>query len=78
MKIQKWTSLSKNIKWRKLTIYKKEGELKMATQIAPTPILYGEEARKVLLEAKTEQSEKAKKNAKKLMNYFSRFVIKGE
>lgn len=53
-----------------------EGEITMATQIAPTPILYGEEARRVIREAKTMPSEKSKENGQKLLNYFKRFTNK--
>lgn len=49
---------------------------KMATQIAATPIIYGEEARNVMKEAKTVQSEKSKSNAKKLIDFFSKYVQK--
>jgi len=50
--------------------------LKMATQIAATPIIYGEEAKKIMREAKTTQSEKSKMNAKKLTDFFSKYMQK--
>ncbi|WP_154696563.1 hypothetical protein [Clostridium botulinum] len=52
---------------------KEEKKLKITTQIAATPTLYGEEAKKVIMEAKTIPSEKAKENGQKLLNYFKRF-----
>lgn len=48
----------------------------MLTQIAPTPILYGEEARQVIKEAKTIPSERSKENGQKLVNYFNKFYSK--
>ncbi|NFH40668.1 hypothetical protein [Clostridium sporogenes] len=68
--------LTKDDEWRKEKEWDKlylEEKLKMTTQIAATPILYGEEAKKVIMEAKTTPSEKAKENGKKLMNYFEKF-----
>lgn len=56
----------------------KRGGIIMATQIAATPILYGEEAKKIIQEAKTMPSEKAKENAHRILNYFSKFTKKGE
>jgi hypothetical protein len=49
----------------------------MATQLAPTPTVYGEEAKKILESARKSPSEKAKKNGQKLVDYFSRFEKKG-
>lgn len=53
---------------------KKGKKLKMMTQIAATPTLYGEEAKKVIMEANTTPSEKAKENGEKLINYFEKFI----
>lgn len=39
-------------------------------------IIYGQEAMKILREAKTMQSEKSKRNGKKLVKYFERFIRK--
>lgn len=50
----------------------------MATQIAATPILRGEQARKVLEEIKRVRSEQAKSNAKKLAEYFSKIEQKNQ
>lgn len=46
----------------------------MTTQIAATPTLYGEEARKVIEEIKIMPTEKPKRNAKKLLEYFEKFI----
>lgn len=46
----------------------------MPTQIEPTPIIYGEEASKIMREAETPPSEKSKENAKKFREYFSKFI----
>lgn len=48
----------------------------MPTQIAPTPIIYGEEAREIMREAKTPPSEKSIENAKKFREYFDEFMEK--
>jgi hypothetical protein len=56
---------------------KKRRGRKMATQLAPTPTVYGEEAKKILESARKSPSEKAKKNGQKLVDYFSRFEKKG-
>ncbi|HBJ2614377.1 TPA: hypothetical protein LA742_002869 [Clostridium botulinum] len=53
---------------------KKGKKLKMTTQIAATPTLYGEEARKVIEEIKIMPTEKPKRNAKKLLEYFEKFI----
>lgn len=63
------------VKHRKLKRRKQEG-LGMATQIAATPILRGEQAMKVLEEIKKVRSEQAKENAKKLAEYFSKIEQK--
>lgn len=47
-----------------------KGGIKMATQIAATPILYGKEAEKVLNESKTQRSSKAKENEIALLKLF--------
>jgi hypothetical protein len=50
----------------------KEDKRKMATQLAPTPTYYGEDAKKILASAKKKPSELSKKNGQKLVEYFSR------
>lgn len=76
MRIRKWTSSKVKIKGRK--VKKEQGGFFMATQIAATPILYGSEAKRVLSEVKVAPSSKAKENAKKLLEYFSKFTSEGE
>lgn len=49
---------------------KNKGGIRMATQIAATPVLYGKEALNVLMEAKTKPSTKSKENEKKLLKVF--------
>lgn len=46
----------------------------MATQIMATPILKGDEARKVLKESKRVASDKSKNGAKKLAEKFEKMV----
>lgn len=46
----------------------------MPTQIAVTPIVYGDEAKKILAESETKQSESAKENAKKLLDFFDKLT----
>lgn len=46
----------------------------MPTQIAPTPIIRGEEARKVLEESKRKPSEKSKNGARILTEMFKDMV----
>lgn len=73
--IKRWTKTKKHYKIRRGDY---EGGIKMATQIAATPILYGKEAERVLREAKTLPSEKSKENASKLINFFKRFTDENE
>jgi len=56
---------------------KRRREIIMATQIATTPILYGEEAMQVIREASIIPSEKARENGRKLVNYFKKFTKEG-
>jgi hypothetical protein len=44
------------------------------TQIAPTPIVYGEDAKIMLREALSKPSQKSKDNGLKLIEYFKRFT----
>jgi hypothetical protein len=60
-------------KKNKALIEKEKDELVMATQIAATPIICGKQAKSILREVKTAQSEKAKRNATRLAEYFSKF-----
>lgn len=46
----------------------------MATQIASTPTIKGDEAYKILLESNRKSSNKSKKGAKKLQRIFSQMV----
>ena len=46
----------------------------MATQMAVTPVVKGEQAKVILKEAKEYTSEKSKENAKKLIDYFSKMM----
>lgn len=75
--IQKWTGCMKHAK-----IVNKKRDLhngglrNMATQIAATPILYGEEAMKVWEEANTIPSEKARENGRKLIKKFAKMMQK--
>lgn len=47
-----------------------KGESKMATQIAPTPIVKGQIARDILAEIQKQPSKESELNAKKLMKFF--------
>lgn len=47
---------------------------KMATQIAPTPILYGQDALNVMEDLKRIPTERSKENGKKLVEYFEKFM----
>ena len=62
--------------WDKPKCEDNKGDVSMATQIAATPIIYGEEARNIMKEAKTFQSKKSKRNAKKIIEIFNRFIEK--
>ena len=46
----------------------------MATQIAPTPVVKGSEAEKILKEANKKTSAEAKKGSKKLSNLFDKVM----
>lgn len=46
----------------------------MPTQIAVTPTVYGNEAKEILAESKTKQSERAKENGKKLVDFFDKLT----
>ena len=46
----------------------------MATQIAPTPVVKGSEAAKILKEANRKTSAEAKKGSKKLSNIFDKMM----
>ena len=61
---------------RYLKVRRLQGVVRMATQIAATPIVYGVEARKILKEAQTKPTERAKENGKKLMEFFNSIMLK--
>jgi len=44
----------------------------MATQIAPTPVVRGKEARRILMQVQQKPSAKAEAGAKKLIEYFEK------
>lgn len=50
------------------------GGVYMATQIAATPVIKGDEARKIYNEANRKPSKEAKKGAKKLDNIFGNMM----
>ena len=52
----------------------KKEEIHMATQIAPTPIVKGSEAVKILKEANRKTSIEAQKGSKKLANIFDKMM----
>lgn len=76
MDIKRWTGSERayKLKYDK----KQKGVCIMATQIMATPTLYGEEARKVIEEIKIMPTEKSKRNAKKLLEYFESFISEGK
>lgn len=51
-----------------------KGEISMATQIAPTPVVKGSEAEKILKEANKKTSAEAKKGSTKLSNLFDKVM----
>jgi hypothetical protein len=55
----------------------RKGVRKLATQIAATPTIYGEEAKKIIEEAKRPPSQKALENGKKLLDYFDKIEKRG-
>jgi hypothetical protein len=55
----------------------RKGVRKLATQIAATPTIYGEEAQKIIEEAKRPPSQKALENGKKLLDYFDKIEKRG-
>jgi hypothetical protein len=54
-----------------------KGVRKLYTQIAATPTIYGEQAKKILEEAKRPPSQKALENGKKLLDYFDKIEKRG-
>lgn len=56
---------------------KRGGKKRMATQMAATPTLEGKDAQRLLDSLKMQTTEKSRKNAKKLMEYFKVFEEKG-
>lgn len=56
---------------------KKRRGKKVATQLAPTPVITGKEAKKILEAAKKQPSETAKANASKLIQFFNSIEKKG-
>ena len=63
---------------RSYIMINEKGRIYMATQIASTPILYGIEAEKALMEAKSKPTRKSKENGKKLINFFKLIVSEDE
>lgn len=55
----------------------KKGVKKMATQIASTPTVYGEEAKKIIEAAKKIPSQRALENAQKLIQFFEKVEKRG-
>jgi hypothetical protein len=55
----------------------RKGVRKLATQIAATPTIYGEQAKKIIEEAKKPPSQKALENGKKLLDYFDKIEKRG-
>ena len=51
-----------------------KGGISKATQIAPTPVVKGSEAEKILKEANKKTSAEAKKGSKKLSNLFGKVM----
>ena len=51
-----------------------KGVISMATQIAPTPVVKGSEAERILKEANKKTSAEAKKGSKKLSNLFDKVM----
>lgn len=64
MKKKKITKKNKNISL-------KTGECKMATQIAPTPIVKGSQAVEIMKQIQRQRTEKSMLGAKKIMEMFN-------
>lgn len=66
-----------NIKRWRGKITKKRGRvINMATQLAPTPVLYGVEARDVLNELNRQTSKESIEKGNKLINFFKKIEKK--
>lgn len=57
---------------------KRGGKRRMATQIAATPTLKGEDARRLLDSLAKKPSQESRKNGQDLINYFKSFEKKGK